>query len=35
MIRCFAEIVCMEKKDEGFRQGSIFIGMTEVDAYRI
>lgn len=35
VIRCFVEIVRMEKKDEGYRYGGTFVGMTEMDAYRI
>lgn len=35
VIHSFVEIVRGEKRDEDYRYGGIFIGMTEMDAYRI
>lgn len=35
VIRCFIEIVRSEKREDGYRYGAIFVGMTEMDAYRI
>lgn len=35
VIQCFIEIVRREKQDDGYRYGAIFVGMTEMDAYRI
>lgn len=34
-IRCFVEIVRSEKRDDGYRYGATFVGMTEMEAYRI
>lgn len=35
VIQCFVEIVRGEKLDDGYRYGATFVGMTEMDAYRI
>lgn len=35
VIHAFVEIIRGEKRDEGYRYGGIFIGMTEMEAYRI
>ena len=35
VIHAFVEIIRGEKLEEGYRYGSIFIGMNELDAYRI
>lgn len=35
VIQCFIEIVRSEKQENGYHYGAIFVGMTEMDAYRI
>lgn len=35
VIRCFIEIVRCDKVEDGYRYGASFVGMTEMDAYRI
>lgn len=35
VIRCFIEVVRSEKREDGYRYGGTFVGMTEMDAYRI
>ncbi len=35
VIQCFIEVVRNEQREDGYHYGAIFVGMTEMDAYRI